>query len=184
MTEKIRSNILGDLSQNKDFPDWWESKGIEISFFDNKILPITFMDFEPEHDKTYIEEADKALENFLKLDHNYRKSISELVYQNCKDFIEAVGIEDFDESLTKIKDKNDIWNFVYPSHLYIKRRPYKEQDIYVQIECECAWEEEHGLQLVFRQGKKITRVSEIDGHLTEADAWNKADEEDELLSKF
>ena len=66
----------------------------------------------------------------------------------------------------------------------MSRRAYQEQDIYVQVACECDWEQEHGLQLVFRQGKKLTRISDNDGHLTEADAYGKPDEEDELLSKF
>ena len=50
--------------------------------------------------------------------------------------------------------------------------------------CECEWEQEHGLQLVFRQGKKLTRVSDQDGHLTKADAYGIPDNEDKLLSAF
>lgn len=37
---------------------------------------------------------------------------------------------------------------------------------------------------MFRQGKKLTRISDQDGHLTEADAYDKPDEEDELLSHY
>jgi hypothetical protein len=73
---------------------------------------------------------------------------------------------------------------VHPSEIYVTRRPKNDQDIYIQIACECDWEEEHGLQLVFRQGKKLTRVSSQDGHITEADAYGRPDEEDELLSQF
>jgi hypothetical protein len=56
--------------------------------------------------------------------------------------------------------------------------------MYVQIACQCDWEQEHELQLVFRQGRKLTRISYFDGHLTESDAYGKPDEEDELLSGF
>nr|WP_206680680.1 hypothetical protein [Hymenobacter polaris] len=76
------------------------------------------------------------------------------------DFIEE------DQPLRDIKDENEIWKFVWPTDIYVSRRPYNEPDIYVQVTCECDWEQEHGLQLVFKQGKKITRVSEQDGHLT------------------
>lgn len=96
----------------------------------------------------------------------------------------AVGFDKADEHLRQIKDKNEIWNFIHPTEIYVTRRPYNEQDIYVQIACECDWEKEHGLQFVFRQGRKLTRISEQDGHLTEADAYDKPDKEDELLSKF
>ena len=37
---------------------------------------------------------------------------------------------------------------------------------------------------MFRQGKVLTRVSHQDGHLTDADAFDKADSEDLLLSRF
>lgn len=111
MGKEIISNIIGRLKQDDTFPDWWKSEAFEIPYFGNDKLTITLIDFEPEKDKTFLDEAEQAF-------------------------------------------------------------------------CECDWEEEHGLQLVFRQGKKLTRISDQDGHLTEADAYDKPDEEDELLSKF
>ncbi|MBA4241774.1 MAG: hypothetical protein C0448_13695 [Sphingobacteriaceae bacterium] len=184
MSNEITSKIIGLLKQEESFPDWWKSDEITIPFFDNKKLTVTFMDCEPEHDKTFIEEADNALINFLNLTNDNRKSISDLAYKNFMDFLDAVDFDDVDESLRQIKDRNEIWNFIHPSEIYVTRRPYKEQDIYVMIACECDWEKEHGLQLIFRQGKKLTRISDQDGHITEADAYGKPDEEDELLAKF
>lgn len=184
MGEEIISKIIGRLKQVDNFPDWWKSDQIEIPFFDNEKLAITFTDFEPERDNTFIDEADQALTNFFKLKAEDRNSISDLAYENCMEFLDAVGFDEADESFTQITDKNEIWNFIHPTDIYITRRPYADQDMYVQVVCECDWEEEHGLQLVFRQGRKLTRISEQDGHLTEADAYDKPDEEDELLSKF
>jgi hypothetical protein len=184
MTKEITSEIIGQLKQNAKFPSWWKSEVIKIPFFDNVKLHITFMDCEPELDKTFVEEADKALTNFLKLTIANRKSISELAYKNCIDSLEAVGFDKTDHTFRQIKDLNKIWDYIHPTEIYVTRRPYKEQDIYVLLACECDWEQEHGLQLVFRQGKKLTRISDQDGHLTDADAFDKPDEEDELLSKF
>lgn len=184
MNNQITSQVIGQLTQDNNFKDWWRSEVYEIPFFDNKRLPIILMNFEPVHDSTFIQEADEALTNFLKLNSADRNSISELAYKNCMDFLEAVGFEEADQSLKEIKDKNEIWKFIHPSEIYVTRRPYKEQDIYVFVACECDWEQEHGLQLVFRQGKKLTRISDQDGHLTEADAYDKSDEDDELLSQF
>ena len=45
--------------------------------------------------------------------------------------------------------------------------------LYVIVFCECSWEEEHGLQLVFKDGKKLTRASGIDGHYTDDDEESK-----------
>lgn len=184
VTKEITSAIIGQLRQDNDFPDWWKSAGIEIPFFGNKKLPVTFMDFEPDHDNTFIEEADKALANFIKLTVDDRNAISDLAHKNCIDFLEAIGFDEADKPMWDIKDKNEIWNFIHPKEIYVSRRHRRDNDIYIQVACECDWEEEHGLQLVFRQGRKLTRISDQDGHLTEADAYDKPDEEDELLSKF
>lgn len=184
MSNVIISKIIGQLKQDNSLPDWWKSEEVSIPLFDNEKLTITFTDFEPVHDKTFIDEADQALTNFLKLNAEDRNLISELAYKNCMDFLEEVEYDEADEPLRQISDKHEIWKFIQPTEIYVSRRPYKEQDIYVQIACECDWEQEHGLQLVFRQGKKLTRISDQDGHLTAADAYDKPDEEDELLSRF
>lgn len=39
--------------------------------------------------------------------------------------------------------------------------------VYVLLECECDWEPEHGLQLVFREGAAVTRVGPYDGDLAD-----------------
>ena len=184
MTNQITSQVLGHLTQEENFPDWWKSEEVPIPFFDGKKLVVIFMGFEPEDDKTFIPEAEEALKNFFTLGNSYRQSISHLVFKNCKEFLEAIGFDEADQRLWDIEDENEIWQFVHPGEIYVTRRPYKEHDMYVQVTCECDWEQEHGLQLVFRQGKKLTRISDQDGHLTEADAYGKPDEEDELLSKF
>ncbi len=142
------------------------------------------MDFEPEHDLSFIEEADIALSNFLNLTTDYRLSISELAYNNYKHFRDSVSFDKTVQEHIRLNDKNEIWNYIHPTEIYRTRRPYNERDIYILLACECDREKEHGLQLVFRQGIKPTRISEQDGHLTEADAYDKPDEEDELLSQF
>ncbi|MFM9950047.1 MAG: DUF6985 domain-containing protein [Saprospiraceae bacterium] len=184
MNKEIISSVIGQLKQDKNLPEWWVSDEIEIPFFDNEKLTITFMDFEPAEDKTFIDEADQALTNFLKLNINDRNSISDLVHKNCIDFLDAIEFDEDNDQLKQLNNKHEIWNFVYPTALFVTRRNRRDHDIYVSIDCDCEWEQEHGLQLVFRQGKKLTRVSAIDGHLTEADAYDKPDEQDELLFKF
>jgi hypothetical protein len=184
MRRQIISKVLGSLTQDKDLDDWWKSSDFEIPFFNNRKLPIIFTRCYPEQDELFIEEADQALTNFLNLNTTYRNSISNLAYKNCMDFLNDIAFDNADDPLRAITDKKDIWNFIHPTGIYVTRRPYKELDMYVQLACECDWEPEHGLQLIFRQGSKLTRISDQDGHVTEADAYGKADGEDELLSKF
>jgi hypothetical protein len=174
------SNVLGKLTQDKDIEEWLCSAEIEVPFFDNQKLTFVFT----KNDVNFVNESDSALKSFLSLSSNERFDISHLAYQNCREFLEAIGYDEFDKPLWEIKDKNDIWNFVTPTKIYVSKRHRRDCDIYVEIACECAWEQEHGLQLVFRQGKKLTRISDQDGHVTEADAYDKPDEQDKLLSEF
>jgi len=184
MRKEIESKVIGKLIQDESFPDWWGCEAVKIPFFDNEELAITFTEFEPAKDRAFIDEADIALANFLALTKNDRIAISDLVFKNCCDCIEEIGEEDFCEELRELKDAKAIWDFVRPEEIYVTRRSRRDKNIYIQIACECDWEEEHGLQLVFRQGKKLTRVSDQDGHLTEADAYDKPDSKDALLSQF
>lgn len=182
--KEIESKVIGKLIQNQEFDDWWESGFIQIPILDNKELKITFMDFVPEDDEEFIVEADKALEKFLSKKQEEKWELSELVHKNCMEFLEAVGYDEMDKLLWDIKNKNEIWKYVYPHEIYVTRRHRRDEDIYINVTCECEWEQEHGLQLVFRKGKQLTRISSQDGHITEADAYDRPDKEDELLSKF
>lgn len=153
MTQEINSKVIGQLKQHNKFTDWWTSQNIAVPFFDNKKFIITFMDFVPENDKAFIVEADQALANFLKLNAEYEEAISELAYKHCMDFLDYVGFDEADESLKQIKDANEIWNYIYPTNIYVKRRPRRDKDIYIAIGCNCEWEQEHGFQLIFRKGE-------------------------------
>jgi len=178
MSNTITSAVIGKLEQHAEFSDWWEHGPVAIPFFDNAQIPVTFSDYVPEEDAQFMAEADAALTNFLRLDADYRLSISEHAWLNFADFADEVGVNGIPKKMRVLTDEKLIWKHIHPTKIYVTRRPYNEQDIYVQVACECDWEPEHGLQLVFRQGRKLTRVSNQDGHLTEADAWDKPDEED------
>lgn len=178
--EKIKLDSVGELKSHPLFKhNTLLSEHISVPFFDGLQLEFIFDGYE--NDENYFSDSEEAVSNFLKKDSNDRKEISPLVFKNYKDFIDAVGE---DEDLPIIKNEEQIWDFVYPDKIIVKRRRRRDKDIYLQIHCNCEWEIEHGLQLVFRQGKKIIRVSSIDGHPTEADAYDKPDSDDELLSAF
>lgn len=184
MANKIESQVIGELVE-EHYPGFgfWKSKEVPIPFFDGKLLPVIFT-FEAEADKSFISEADETLINFFGLDQSYRQSVSHLVFKYCKEYIQAVGFCEADKPLWELQEQDGIWQYVYPNEVYLVRRGPKREDIYVEVDCECEWDPEHGLQLVFRRGKKLIGVSEQGEHLTEADTYEKPDEEDEFLSAF
>ena len=182
--KNINSKIIGKLTQDEQLDTFWVSQAQAIPFFEGIKLPVTYISNASETIEVFIEDADKAIQNFLQFVTNDRLNITEYAYENCKEFVEAVNEDWLNKLLEQLVDKKSIWNHIEPTQIYVERRYYHDKDVYVSIACECEWEQEHGLQFVFRQGKKLTRVSTQDGHLTEADAWGISDSEDKLLSAF
>jgi len=71
-----------------------------------------------------------------------------------------------------VDDPRDLWNHVrFGNEVYIERRHHGDRKLYATIECGCDWEEEHGLQIVFREGLAVTKLGPYDGHLSNADAY-------------
>jgi hypothetical protein len=69
-----------------------------------------------------------------------------------------------------------VWtNIEVGREVMVTRRSYGEKGVYISIECECAWEPEHGLQLVLKGGRRVTKVGPYDGHLTNSDAFARPD---------
>ena len=84
-----------------------------------------------------------------------------------------------DEVDVRIAVATDVWKHVQPSEVYVKRRR-KDKKVYMAIAAECDWEPEHGLQIVYRNGDQLSRVSAQDGHLSYCDAYAKPESEDRI----
>ncbi len=68
--------------------------------------------------------------------------------------------------LSKLTSPDKVWEYVHPLEIVVtKDRFGLDKEIYVQVLCNCDWEEEHGLQFVFKERKELIRVSEQDGNL-------------------
>jgi len=161
---------IGELIQDSNVPEWWASRPIPIPFFSGK--PLRFIITDDPVESADQPDVENAVANFLALSQTDRLAASEPVYMNYRDFIEAVDVEEL-----PVAEPTQIWAFVTPTEIYVSRRHRRDCDVYIQVACACAWEEEHGLQLIFRRGEKLIRVSGQDGHLTEADAYDLAEEE-------
>ncbi len=183
MTETINSEILGTLTRENPNYDFWNSESFPVPFFDGKAMQMVYV-CSPEADQSFISEADSALANFLKKSNTDREEISEAVYRLCRDYIELIGLKETIElfealedlqdwqrqvieqqgPLLKIDSSAEIWNFVDSQEIHlVQAAAAGETHMYVQILCDCAWDEEHGIQLVFRDGVNLVRISEQDG---------------------
>jgi len=152
----MESSIVGKLKSVAYQAEWLESDPHEIPYFDNKQLKILFV--EANHEP-YLQGADKVLQHFMNLNSRDRIADSHKIYQYYQQTLNSGYTVPLD-----IDSMTDIWNFVYPSEIIIH---WDEDGYYLGISCECEWEEEHGLQLVFKDGKKLTRASGHDGAFTD-----------------
>ena len=139
------------------------------------------MDVHPDLDPHFGKDADAALRAFLTLTSADRLKASQPVFDNCQEFLEAVGANAENQAMAELQKVEEIWSYVHPQRVYLSRRSRRDLSIYLQISCHCDWEEEHGLQLVFRRGRDLVTVSAEDGHLAESDAYDRPDEEEPRL---
>ena len=154
MTHHITSKIVGQLTHIDYDPNFFYSHPFPFRYFDNKELKIGFV--EAEH-QPYLDGADKTLENFVSLSSLDKAKHSDIVHHYYSEILKFGYTKPLDIKMTK-----DIWNFVTPTEIIIHWD--EDGEFYLCVSCECDWEEEHGMQLVFKDGLTLTRASVRDGH--------------------
>jgi hypothetical protein len=145
----MESKIVGYLNAVEYDVDFFESEPFPIPYFSNKKIKIGFI--EARH-QTYLIGAEKTLQNFLKLDDYNRINDSQLVY----DYYSEILKHGYTRPLT-MSAVSDIWLFVYPTEIIIFWDENGDFDL--RVSCGCDWEKEHGLQLIFKDGEKLTKAS-------------------------
>ncbi|RYX82840.1 hypothetical protein EON73_04115 [bacterium] len=153
----MTSKVVGQLNSINYDSDFFESKPFPIPYFDNKELKVGFV--EAKH-QPYLDSADKVLENFIALSSVDKIKDSNIIYRYYSETLKLGYTIPLD-----IKTAKDIWKFVTPTEIIIHWD--ENSDFYLCVSCDCEWEEEHGLQLVFKNGQNLTRASEHDGHFTD-----------------
>ncbi len=164
---------LGALHPDPQFPEWLVSGPVGIPYFDGQPLEFT-LEALTDADEA---EAQNAVEAFLALNTTARLAASPFVFQNYQKMVNAVGEEDME---CRVSAPEEIWAHVQPTGVVVSRRHRRDCAIYVQITANCDWEPEHGLQIIYRQGRELSRVSDYDGHLTHTDAYGLPEDQDKI----
>lgn len=173
MSGRIYSPLLNNLSRSgdRDLANWWYGEPVAVPFWDGRKIPVVYV-FSPPEDHNFIPAADAAVAAFLKLTSADRLDLVPLLEESREQSGNGAGTG------------KDVWSCLAPPEIIqVHRRHHRDKDIYVQMGLDCEWEPEDGLQLVFRKGLRITRVSRQDGWLTEADARDIPDRHDALLQQ-
>jgi len=164
---------IGPLEQHPAVPEWQSSGPVSVPLLNGDSLIFTFDSLTAE------DEADvrSAIDAFLDLGSAARDEMGKYIFANYQRMADMVSEEDLG---CKISEESEVWEYVHPTEIYVSRRHRGDQSIYISISAECDWEVEHGLQMVFRRGERLSRVSDQDGHLTHADAYDTPENEDKI----
>ena len=151
-TDTPFSEVIGELHASWLDEDIYFSSPLEIPLFDNKMIAIGIG--AADH-KEILEKADSALDNFMNLTAKDRLSNSQKVlnyYQKCLEYGMSKGLD--------IQADSDVWNYVFPTEIIVES--ISGEGTLVMINCECEWEQEHGLMLTFKNGKDLIKVGGIE----------------------
>lgn len=103
------------------------------------------------------------------------RDVTALAYQYYLDTVRLVGEQGWDVDLPEF-DESDVWQHVRLGQEFeIQLGRGEDSSVYVSVECECDWEPEHGLQLVFRSGRSVCKLGPFDGHMTNESAFGSKD---------
>jgi hypothetical protein len=145
---------LGELTPDPDFDNFPRSRPVPIPLFGNQALPFTI----------FVEGQDwavtSAIEALLHLGVAERTILARDIFDYYLEMKEALGEEQLG---CRLHSPDQVWSHVSFREIFV----YNEQStIYLMVVGGCDWEIEHGLQLVFEDGKDVVRVSGHDGHLS------------------
>lgn len=159
--------LLGTVAKDERF-DWLYSAPVPLAVFGNKEVCIVLDGYEEDENK---QDFHAAIGSFLSIEADVLKVAEPQVFSYYGDM--NCDWNPSDAEYVRINTPGEVWNHVqFGKEAFIGRRPFGDQGIYVSVECECDWEPEHGLQLVFRNGESICKVGPCDGHVTNADAYD------------
>ncbi|MBR7839579.1 hypothetical protein KDL01_40375 [Actinospica durhamensis] len=72
-----------------------------------------------------------------------------------------------EDGFPSIDTPEDVWQHIVFGEVAVGR---DGAAVFVSVESECSWEPEHGLQIVFRAGRAVTKVGPFDGQYINASA--------------
>jgi hypothetical protein len=164
---------LGSVVKDDEY-GWYYGEPTPIPVLGGQVCRIVVQDYDEDPAQ---EDFHVAIRNFLALDKSALDAFSSYVFAYYKDHSEDA--EPGDDWYVDIASPEQVWDHVQLGHEpMVQRRAHGDKGIYISLECNCAWEPEHGLQIVFKNGLKVNKIGPYDGHLTNSDAYAKEKLED------
>ena len=165
----MRSRILGGLTPRKGDAEYVIAKPIAVPLFKRDCAFECFA----EDAAGAMDKIDAAVERFLRLDAPTLASIRPHLRDYHDDIISEL-VELGSDDIPRVPAGEDIIGRIAIGDT-INVVVDEDGTVYLSAEGDCAWDEEHGVQLVFRNGDELCKVGPYDGHVTNVDAFDRED---------
>lgn len=157
--------MLGELDEDDD--DWLRSQPVVVGVLGGAEFEFILEGYENDEAK---DDFHQAIRNFLTLDSAALTQEQGALFDYYQDCIAHLAPG---EDPLELIDAASIWQHVrFGYEILVTRRPHGDKQVYISLGGGCDWECEHGLQLVFKQGRLINKLGPYDGHLSNADAYD------------
>ena len=169
---------LGTVTKEND-DDFHGSHPISVPVLGGKLCRIIV--------EGYVDDPNKgdfhvAIANFLSIGPSVLRDVDSEVFRYYKDANDGCWNPGDDEYIV-IGSPTDVWDHVrFGDEPVVKRRYYRDKAVYISLECNCDWEPEHGLQIVFKNGLRVNKIGGYDGHLTNSDTYGDESLEDVIYA--
>ena len=150
---------LGEVTHDKDFPDCLNSKPVAVPMLGGKLCNFVLEGYAED---TAQEDFQAAIAAFLQPDNRALLDAKPHIHTYYHDVYKVVG----EELELPVVAMDDVLDHVSLGDTPVVSRNDEDGLVYLSLECSCMWEREHGLQIVFREGKTVNKVGPYDGHLT------------------
>jgi hypothetical protein len=164
----VNDPVLGPLTRDEKFGGYTTDEKT-VAFLGGHRCRFVFESYA---DDPRPDEIRRAVQNALDATPALLGAAEPYVVRYCEEMLER-----YDEGQrpdVTLAKPSDVWSHVqFGSVFFVSRRADgdAEDGVYLSLECNCDWEIEHGLQLVLRDGRNVSKVGPFDGHLTNEDAF-------------
>lgn len=163
---------LGKLTRSQEF-GWYVSGPVTAPGLGGAVGRVIVPDsYSVDPDK---DEIHRAVTTLLTGDDSALRAARIDLYRYYVDSVRLARESGLGAELPEIAGVEDVWDHVSLGGEFRVDREPADGHVYVSIEGECDWEPEHGLQLVLKDGRTVTKLGPFDGHLTNALAYARSD---------
>ncbi|SDI56196.1 DUF6985 domain-containing protein [Nonomuraea jiangxiensis] len=148
---------------------WYQSEPVPVPVLGGERCRIAVEGYD---DDPAPEDFHAAIRTFLALDRSALTAATPSIFAYYRDVTDDIVAAGDDDWYVEIEGPHDVLDHIqFGDNPIVSRDSYGDRHVYVSLVCECDWEVEHGLQIVFRDGRTVTKVGPCDGHLTNAAAY-------------